>query len=273
MWVSGGQIDIFSAAVLGALQGLTEFLPVSSSGHVAIGALLFGLEEPPLALSVTLHAGTLLATLLVFWRDVWRLLVDAARGLRRPKELLASPSGRTIAGVFVATLPTVAIALTLRDRVEAWGQRPWIVGLCLLGSAAAVLSTRRGRHTSDELTLGQAFVVGIAQGLAVLPGLSRSGSTIAAAMLLGMRGPAAFRFSFLLSLPAVLGAVVLELGHPGAVDGLPPALWVGGAVSAVVGLLSLLALRSVVIQGRFWAFALYLVPVGLGLMAWDLWRG
>ncbi len=273
MWGAGAQIDVTSAAVLGVLQGLTEFLPVSSSGHVAIGALLFDLEEPPLALSVTLHAGTLLATLVVFRKDIRTLLTDAMHGLQRPKELLASASGRTIASVLVATLPTVVIALTLRDRVEAWGQRPWIVGLCLLGSAIAVLSTRYGDHTRDELTLRQAFFVGVAQGLAVLPGLSRSGSTIAVAMLLGMRGPAAFRFSFLLSLPAIAGAVVLELGKPGILGTLPAALWIGGAVSAAVGLLSLLALRTVVIQGRFWAFALYLVPTGLGLVAWDLWRG
>ena len=273
MWSAGERIDVVSAAILGALQGLTEFLPVSSSGHVAIGALLFGLEDPPLTLSVALHAGTLLATVLVFRRDLRCLLADAFAGLRRPKELLASPSGRTLAAVVVATLPTVAIALALRDRVEAWGQRPWIVGLCLLASAAAVLTTRYGHPTRDELSLPQALVVGVAQGLAVLPGLSRSGSTIAAAMLLGMRGPAAFRFSFLLSLPAVAGAVLLEIAHPDALNGLPTALWIGGAFAALVGLGALLALRNVVIQGRLWAFALYLVPVGLGLLAWDLWRG
>lgn len=271
-------IDIASAVVLGAVQGVTEFLPVSSSGHIALGALFFGLEDAPLTLSIVLHAGTLIATLVLLGSDVKTLFVDSVRGLKAPTDFAQTDSGKTVLAVIVATLPTVALGLGLRDHVESWQHVPWIVGVCLLGSAVMVATTRSGaqrdldpkRRGTTSLGLKAAFVVGVSQGLAVLPGLSRSGTTIAVAMLLGMSGPAAFRFSFLLSLPAVAGAVVLELVRPGAFESVPPAVWAGGAVAIVVGIASLLVLRKLVDQGRFWAFAFYLVPVGAGVIVWDV---
>lgn len=269
----GEAIDLGSAAALGALQGVTEFLPVSSSGHIALGAMLFGQEDAPLTLSIVLHAGTLIATLALLGKDVWTLIVDTLRGLRAPRAFAATDSGRMVLGVIVATLPTVVLGLGLRDSVEHFAHVPWVVGAGLLVSAVMVSTTqtRRARTAEGELLpLKYALLVGIAQGLAVMPGVSRSGTTIAVAMLLGMRGPAAFRFSFLLSLPAVAGAVVLELARPGALDAVPVAVWVGGAVAIVVGVVSLLALRKLVVQGRFWIFALYLVPVGVGVILWDL---
>ncbi|HJL03351.1 MAG TPA: undecaprenyl-diphosphate phosphatase [Polyangiaceae bacterium LLY-WYZ-15_(1-7)] len=265
-----GAIDLGSAATLGALQGLTEFLPVSSSGHIAIGAMLFGLEDAPLTLSIVLHAGTLLATLILFAGDIRTLTVDTLRGLKAPREFTATDSGKTVLGVVIATLPTVVIGLGLRDSVESWSHEPAIVGACLLVSAVTVWSTRRGGGRATTLSWGQAFLVGLAQGLAVLPGVSRSGSTIAAAMLLGMRAPDAFKFSFLLSLPAVTGAVVLELGREGALAHVPPAVWAGGGIALVVGVVSLVLLKRLVIGGRFYAFAFYLVPVGLAMIGWGL---
>ncbi len=263
-------IDLGTAVALGALQGLTEFLPVSSSGHVAIGAMLFGETEMPLSLVVLLHAGTLLATLMVVGDDAFRLGRDIVGGLGNPRAFLKTTSGRLTMALVAATLPTVVIALSMKEHVEGWSRSPWIIGVCLLGSALTVLTTRFTGGEGSELSPRQAALVGIAQGLAVLPGLSRSGSTIAMAMLLGMSGPAAFRFSFLLSLPAVLGAVLLELS-PDAMAELGPNAWVGGAVALVIGYIALRALRHLVIQGRFWAFTIYLVPVGTGLIIWSLW--
>ncbi len=263
-------IGLGTALTLGALQGVTEFLPVSSSGHIAIGAMLFGIHDPPLSLSIVLHAGTLLATLILFRKDVARLLVDFAKGLRHPKAWLGSESGKISAGVIVASIPTAVLGLLLKDSVESWQSVPWIVGVCLLVSAVMVWTTRSGGGKAVVLGLGAALIVGLAQGIAVLPGISRSGTTIAVAMLLGMRGEAAFRFSFLLSLPAVLGAVVLELGEPGALASVDLSVWLGGLLATVVGVLSLVVLKKLVTQGRFWAFALYLVPVGLLLIAWPL---
>ncbi len=270
---AGAAIGLKEAAVLGALQGMTEFLPVSSSGHIAIGAYLFGMEDAPLTLSIVLHAGTLLATLLMFRKDIASLFQDFFRFFRAPKETYATPGGQTIVEIVVATIPTVVIGLLLRDAVEEYAEVPPVVGACLVATALLVVTTRFSKGAKEEadefatLGLKAALLVGIAQGLAVLPGISRSGSTIAVAMMLGLNGLAAFRFSFLLSLPAVLGAVLLELLKPGALDSVPTSVWIGGGISFVVGVVSLKLLRGVVNQGRFWAFALYLVPVGIWLIA------
>ncbi|MEO0326588.1 MAG: undecaprenyl-diphosphate phosphatase, partial [Myxococcota bacterium] len=258
----GADLGVVEALVLGVLQGLTEFLPVSSSGHVALGALLFGLRDAPLSLEVVLHLGTLAATLVVFGRDALRLAAAALRALG-DAEARKSEDARMALAVVVGTLPTVVIGLGMKDAVEAWKHLPAVVGVCLLVSAAACLATRVRSGEGEVPTLRQAFLIGVAQGLAVLPGLSRSGSTIAVAMLLGLRGEASFRFSFLLSLPAIAGASLLVLGEDGALDQLPPSVWVGGAVSLFVGLGALWALRGIVLTGRFWLFALYLVPAGL----------
>jgi undecaprenyl-diphosphatase len=194
------------------------------------------------------------------------------RGITQPREWWKSDQGRLAVAIVVATIPTGIIGILLEHRVEDWAHQRWIVGACLLGTAAAVWSTRRGGGTEEIPSLRTALLIGIAQGLAVLPGLSRSGSTIALAMALGLSGPAAFRYSFLLSLPAVGGALLLELRKPGVFDELGLTVWLGAAVSLVVGIAALLTLRALIGRGKFWAFALYLVPVGLALIAWDMMR-
>jgi undecaprenyl-diphosphatase len=271
------EVDLVTSIVLGVVQGITEFLPISSDGHVALFAILFGETAMPLSMVVLLHVGTLVATGLVFRGEVRELAVSLGRGVRAPRQYLATTEGRTNAAIVVASIPTAVVGLALRDRVEAWSHVPWIVGACLLGTAVLVASTRltadRATHADTGIPMRHALLVGIAQGLAVLPGLSRSGSTIACAMALGVAAPAAFRLSFLMSLPAVLGAVLLELRDPADILGdLGPAALAGAAVSFGVGLASLLALRRVIDRGRFWAFAIYLVPLGTALIVWDLSR-
>jgi undecaprenyl-diphosphatase len=259
------------ALVLGAVQGATEFLPVSSDGHLAVGAMLLGAtESAPLAFDVMLHAGTLLATLLVFRADVRDLLRSLGRAVREPRAWARDADGRTILAVLVASVPTAAIGLLLEDAVEGWSTVPWIVGVCLLGSAAAVLATRLARGQAETLGPGAALLVGAAQGLAVLPGLSRSGSTIAVAMWLGLSGPAAFRLSFLMSLPAVGGAVLLEARKVDELSGIAAQAAAGAGVAFVVGIGALLLLRGAVARGKLWAFALYLVPLGVGAILYDL---
>jgi undecaprenyl-diphosphatase len=257
---------------LGVLQGLTEFLPVSSDGHLAIGSWLFGTGDLPLPMVVIVHAGTLLATILVFRKELVALAQDTARGLGKPREYFASDAGRTAAGIVIASVPTASIGLLLEDHVEPLAAMPWVVGVCLLGSAVAVALTygRTGKKTT--LAYWQYLLVGIAQGLAVLPGLSRSGSTIACAMVLGLAGPYAFRFSFLLSLPAVAGAILLEVVKPGALEGLGLAAVISGVTAFFVGLGALFLLKRVVENGKFVWFAAYLVPLGLAIIVWDAVR-
>jgi undecaprenyl-diphosphatase len=266
-----GSIDMGTAAVLGAVQGVTEFLPISSDGHIAIAAMLFGVsDEMPLTLVVLLHAGTLLATTIVFWPDLVALTRSSLSGVRAPRAFLESSDGRLLSAIVVASIPTAVIGLALEEHVEAWARVAWIVGACLLGSAVAVLATRRGGGERDVPALWHALVIGVAQGLAVMPGLTRSGMTIATAMLLGLSGPAAFRFSFLLSLPAIFGATLLQLRDPEAVASLGPPAIVGALVALCVGYAALRLLRALVNRGRFWIFAVYLLPLGIGLIAWDL---
>lgn len=266
-----GPIDVMTAVVLGAVQGLTEFLPISSDGHVALFAMLFGVsDELPLSMVVMLHVGTLIATVVAFREDLATLARRTVSGLREPRAFLDSDEGRLLTAIAVASIPTAIVGLALEERVEAWARVPWIVGACLLLSALAVFTTRRGGGDAEGLTPQHALLVGIAQGLAVLPGLTRSGSTIALAMLLGMSGPAAFRFSFLLSLPAIFGATLLKARDHQELAALGPGVLIGALTAMIVGYLALRWLRSLVHQGRFWIFALYLVPLGVGIIAWDL---
>ncbi len=234
------------------------------------------LRYMPLGTVVLLHAGTLVATFLVLRRDS----IDVARAsfaaLAAPRSAMDSPEGRTAITVLVATIPTGIVGLGLHDVVEPLAEIPWVVGACLLLTAALVLSTRwtAPKTTRDEPSLGlaPAIFLGAMQGLAVLPGLSRSGTTIAIAMALGLTPAASFRLSFLLSLPAVLGALILELRHPEvwAAAGLPGVL--GALVAFAVGVGALYWVRGWLAQGRFAIFGIYCTALGLGLVAFDLSR-
>ncbi|RLB54377.1 MAG: hypothetical protein DRJ42_09380 [Deltaproteobacteria bacterium] len=266
-------MDPALAALLGALQGLTEFLPVSSSGHVSMGAFFWGVPDMSLSMVIVVHAGTLLATLLVIGRDVGQLAARTAHGLSSPAAFLKTDEGRVVAGVVLATVPTAIIGLSIKDLVEHWSRSPTFIASCFLVTAAVLWTTRRSAGGEKvSLTYVGYALIGVAQGIAVLPGISRSGMTIAAAMALGMKPGEAFRFSFLLSLPAVFGAVVLELRDPSVLASLGTAAWIAGSVATVVGWACLLLLRRLVDGGRLYAFSFYLVPVGLGLLIWDLTR-
>ncbi|MDH5492890.1 MAG: undecaprenyl-diphosphate phosphatase [Myxococcales bacterium] len=258
-----------TAALLGVVQGFTEFLPVSSSGHVALGAFFFGLEEPPLSLAIALHGGTLLATVVFLRADLRSLGASLRGGASAPRTFLSSQDGQTLLAIVIASIPTAVIGLLLRHWAEALSLLPWAIGACLLVSGLLVLSTRGREGARAVLPLGAAALLGLAQGLAVLPGISRSGTTIAVAMLLGLRGEAAFRFSFLLSLPAVTGAVLLELLGSDAMERLGAGALIGGAIAALSGYLALALLRRLVTEGRLALFAIYLFPIGLALIIWD----
>lgn len=256
------------AALLGALQGLTEFLPVSSSGHLALAELLFDVEGAGLTLNVMLHAGTFVATLAVLRRRVGAAVYDGARALAAPSRFRDTPGGRDALVVVLASLPTAAIGLALRSAVERYTHSPLVVGLGFALTALLLISTRwvhAGKH--EVPTWVGALLIGIAQGIAVLPGVSRSGSTIAAALWLGVRPDRAFELSMLMSLPAVLGAVLVESRHLGAGGGpVAPAL-IGALVAGAVGTVALVLLRRVVVRGHFSAFALWVVPVAVATLA------
>lgn len=265
---SGADSDWSLVALLGAIQGLTEFLPVSSSGHLTLAKAAFGFEavSGPL-LVVALHLGTLLAVLWVYWRDLVGLLREATRGRFRPLLLL-----------LLGSLPAGVIGLSLKSQLEALFERPEVAAVCLLFTAVLLLVSdlwqrRQAQSSAPErsndpsgiasLSYGQALTIGVMQAVAILPGVSRSGSTIATGLLVGLDAARAARFSFLLSLPAVGGATLLECLDVSADEAQQGGLLLFGVlVSALVGLASLKLLLVVLRRGAFRWFALYCALVG-----------
>ncbi len=246
------------AALLGAIQGLTEFLPVSSSGHVALGAVLFHLEDLSIGAVLIVHIGTLLATLVVLRKDVISPAIALATHLTNP---MATAQSREAIGILVGTLPTAIIGLVLRHWVEEAANAPTVIALAFVVTAALLLTTRAKLKERPDLPMWVYFFIGVVQGFAVFPGISRSGSTIAAAMLVGVPPAAAFRVSFLLSIPAIAGATLLEASGGGLVVDTPALI--SGVVAFVTGWAALLLLRSLVTLGRLWWFALYLIPLAV----------
>jgi undecaprenyl-diphosphatase len=262
------QPPVWESVVLGAIQGLTEFLPVSSDGHLALAEMLFDFKSKGLALNVMLHLGTLLATLVMLWSRVKPAVEGGLIACVRPSALTTLPGARDALVVVLATLPTAAVGFGLRQAVERWTESPLVIGLGFLGTSAALIGARFARPGALEQpgVLG-ALLIGLAQGLAVLPGLSRSASTIAVALLLGVKRERAFELSMLMSLPAVLGAMLLEAPQAFAETGLVSTVIVGSLVAFLVGILSLGLLRRIVVAGAFSWFAAWVLPIALATLA------
>lgn len=247
--------------VLALVQGLTEFLPVSSSGHLVLVQHALGLEHASLTVDVALHVGTLCAVLVVYRRDVAAVARDLLRG--RAAEAL---------WIALGTLPAVVVGLTAKDAIERAFEAPRVAALGLFVTALLLAggeAARRARAHEAPRPLGWrvALGVGLAQALAICPGISRSGSTIAAGLALGLAPAAAARFSFLLAIPAIAGAAVLQL--PDArTEALPPAgtLALAVGVAGLVGWFALRLLLAFLGRGAFAWFALYCALLGTGVL-------
>ncbi|MBN2197389.1 MAG: undecaprenyl-diphosphate phosphatase [Polyangiaceae bacterium] len=261
-------LTLLEAAGLGVLQGITEFLPVSSDGHLALGQLLFDIEDGGLALNVLLHAGTLVATMLVLRERVAQTLHAGWKGLLHPAGLQRSAAGRDALVVVLATIPTGVIGLLLRDPVEWLTSSPLAVGLGFALTTVILASTYWApTGESDELTWRTALLLGVVQGLAVLPGVSRSGFTICIALWSGVRPSRAFELSMLISLPAILGAVLLEVPEMAAAGFDPATGLFGASVAFGVGIGALWLLRGLVVRGRFPLFSLWTLPLAIATLA------
>ncbi len=276
------------AILLGAVQGLTEFIPVSSDGHLALMPALFGSTSPSLTFDVALHGGTLLAALIYYARDVATALGGLGRFLAGLPRGQAGRIAREDEGarlgllVLLTTLPTAAIAVATRDLISRWAQMPMVAAGCLVVTGLGLLFADRwerrrtdgGISDARSTSWGQALWMGLVQSAGLLPGVSRSGSCIVGGTLLGLERQFTVRFGFLMMIPAVLGAMVFELkdlGEPGAgaLD-LGPTL-AGAAVAAVTGLAAIAFTLKVVRARRLWTFGLYCVLLGL-VGAFMLWQ-
>jgi undecaprenyl-diphosphatase len=264
-------LSVLQALVLGIVQGLAEFLPISSSGHLVIVPAVFGWDSHDIAFDVLLHAGTLVAVVLFFRRDLTHMAVaafsrDAARA-----------SDRRLAWLVVAgTVPTVAIALAFGGFFEdLFGQVAWVGAFLGVTSATLALSETFGRRhlaTEDRLKWWHAGLIGVAQGAAIAPGVSRSGATIAAGLGVGLDRKRSARFSFLLYVPIVFAATAKTFldvaGGEASLPGLAPSV-VGFLAAAVTGYLAIAGLLAYLEKRSLYAFALYTGVVGVAVLLWQ----
>ena len=265
-------MNVLEALCLGALQGITEFLPISSSGHLVLAQHLLGFQESQLFFDIAVHVGTLMAVFLVFRGDLALIVRDCLKAIgHKPSSQPTSSSTRFNHGlkmalmILVGSIPTAFIGLLFRDVFDRFFASPAIVALGLWSTGFFLLWSRWSKPNRKHLEnpgVFDALLIGLVQGAAITPGLSRSGVTITTGMLLGLRPDLAFRFSFLLSIPAILGALTSE-GFQAT--GNYPELHVvtAGFLSAFfVGWLSLHLLRSVVGKGKLFYFAPYCFVLG-----------
>lgn len=262
-------MDPIYVILLGVVQGLTEFLPISSSGHLVLFQNIMGFQEPELLLDTSLHMGTLMAVIVYFRRDLAGM-VKEFRGLfpsGREMEGAATPGERmrnaVLTWVIVGNIPTALIGGVFKAPLESLYGSTGVVGFMLLVTGLILAVTRLSPGGTRRLGLLAALAVGTAQGLAIIPGISRSGATIACGLVLGLDRDLAARFSFLLSVPAVTGALLFEIlsGGPSGMGVL--VLIAGGVTSAAVGLLALKVLMGMVRRGRLSWFAPYCWLLGL----------
>jgi undecaprenyl-diphosphatase len=274
------------AILLGIVQGLTEFLPISSSGHLVIVQHLFGLRQADLAFDVSVHLGTLMAVVAFFRKDIIGIIMDLLAFSRKLRStgpfgwqatLQAHPHARLAGLIVIGSIPTAVLGLFLKQFADRLFASPFIAGGMLLVTGTLLVTTRRPQQRAQQrptdfrrlaqIRILDALMVGVSQGLAVMPGLSRSGTTITVAIHSGIHPEAAARFSFLLSIPAVAGAALLVLREALAQNTFEPATCLIGALAAlVVGYAALALLVFVINRGRLFAFAPYCWLAGTAAM-------
>lgn len=266
-------LNLWEGILLGIVQGLTEFLPVSSSGHlVIVQSFIKGFRQPGVFFDVMLHLGTLLAVLFFLRREILEILLSLVPSgwFRRDRDDTKVSTGRKMAlYIVIATVCTGVIGLLFEERIHHLFTSPRTVSLMLLVTGALLfLSDRfRGTRTEREMNMTDSLVIGIVQGMALIPGISRSGTTIAFGLFRGLDGSAAARFSFLLSIPAVLGALILESRYIEAVPVSDMAIYLAGMVAAAVtGFLTLGLLLFVIRKRRLSLFAYYCWILGISTL-------
>lgn len=267
-------MSLLSSILLGAIQGITEFLPISSSGHLAIAQNLLHLQvegSEGTFFDVLLHLGTLVAVFVAYWSDIREMIVELVYGVRdlarRETPTPVPPARRLILLIIVGTVPLFAV-LPVKKIVEGLSDNMYFVGGALLVTGCLLFASdhvRKGRKTEKSATLLDVLLVGVAQAIATCPGISRSGTTITAGCFVGFDRKFAVRYSFLMSIPAILGANILSLkdalGGEVAWSELPVYL-VGVAVAAVVGYVCIRLLKMIAEKGKFGFFAYYCWAMG-----------
>lgn len=267
-------MTFFEAILLGILQGLTEFLPVSSSGHLVLAQQFLGLKEPLVFFDVMLHVGTLAAVLVAYRDAIKRLVVGGLSTLgdrqfwRQPKGTLNSSAELKFIGlILLGSIPTGLIAVLFKTELESFFDEVRLVSIMLILTGVILQLPRLRREKADnavgQLKTWHAPLIGIAQGCAITPGISRSGTTISLALFLGIPAKTAAEYSFLLSIPAILGAVVLKIRDVGDTSVPLHIMGTGMLASFIVGYIALRFLLVILNRGKFSVFSYYCVALGL----------
>lgn len=282
-------MTLLQSILMGLIQGVTEFLPVSSSGHLAIFKILFGVEtNTGMLFDILLHVGTLIAVCVVYYKDIARLIIEFVKIIidlvHNVKSLILSLTKKEEAEyhqiinnsyrkfvllIIIATIPTGIIGFLGAELVAACSEWLIVPGVCLLITACLLFISDRvpdGTKRPKQVTATNAFVIGICQGLATMPGISRSGTTIAACVISGFDRKFAVKYSFILSIPAILGALVLELKDIGDITLAAGELrnyLIGMVVAAVVGYICIKTLLVIVKKKKFTYFGFYCIAAGI----------
>ena len=263
-------MDWLQALILGIVQGLTEYLPVSSSGHLAIGQEIFGMDsgEGKLAFTVLLHIATVLSTVVILWKEIVWIIKDLFK-------FEWNEGTKYAVNILISMIPVGIVGLFFKDKVEeVFGSGLTVVGICLLITAALLAFSYFAKPRQKEnISPLHAFIIGIAQALAVLPGLSRSGSTIATGLLLGNKKERLAQFYFLMVIPPILGEMLLDIkdvaeqGVSASFGGISPLSVIIGFVAAfIVGCLACKWMINIVKKGKLIWFAVYCAIVGLAII-------
>ena len=254
------------SALLGLIQGLTEFLPVSSSGHIQLGEALLNVQNTDsLSFTIMVHAATMLSTVVVFHKDIAAILLGLVK--RESQEL------RFAGYIVLSLIPAAVVFVFFNEQLESFfGEDLTLVGICLLITALLLFLTTLAPAGDKPLSYGRAFLIGTAQAIAMLPGISRSGSTISTALYLGIDKTKATQFSFLMVIPLILGGTLLDImkiaDQPAGTTLEFPIMAVGFLAAFIAGLIACRAMISIVRKGKLWYFAIYCAVVGvLALLA------
>jgi undecaprenyl-diphosphatase len=251
-------MNILQSLILGIVQGITEFLPVSSSGHLVLFQKLFGIEEPPIFFDTLIHFATLLVIFFYLRKDIFLII----------KNIKEKNNQKIVGLVVLATIPVVIVGFLIKDNIEGIFNSLGLLSLTFLITAIILFFTKffeKGQKNTENANWLNALFIGIFQAFAILPGISRSGSTISAGLFSGLKREDAFKFSFLMAIPAIFGAMVLqifEINSESLVDGFL-VNFVGFVTALIFGFLSLKILEKITVKGKLHYFAFYCLILGL----------
>jgi undecaprenyl-diphosphatase len=263
-------MDIIQSIILGAIQGVTEFIPVSSSGHLLVLRNLMGLGEIPVLFDILLHIPTLVVIIIVFRKKILELILSLFKLLssfikHEKSPVTARENGRLILVLLIATAATALIGSGIEKLQDYMSIAPKVTGIFFIITGIILIITKlmKGKKEYNQIGIKEGIITGIAQGIGVLPGISRSGITIASSLFSGMKRENAGEYSFLIAVPAILGAPLLKLNEVESMNIAPHVLGIGLAMSFIAGLLSLILLIRLVKKSRLYLFSIYLIPAGI----------